>query len=215
MFTLNVDLKDLRNYSLALVGITIVAIIAIKTVVHCWFDEIPQNQVLNVMSAIGSLLSGIAAIGATSAAFIALNAWLRQIKVGKYLACIWDAKIEFTRFKARWCQWYLLKYDERNKDDSNIDYSDEELEKIHNNLISACISLDSIVTKEVYSWNDKSQELKCEWFRVKEYLENNPKPHNSETLLIEHESLPDLRKSFFKLIDDLLQELEELEKQYN
>ncbi|MDO6506612.1 hypothetical protein Q4506_05370 [Colwellia sp. 4_MG-2023] len=125
---MDAELKKLGIYSLVLVGIAVIATSAIFLVTYYLCDKDQLSNVLGVMGAIGSILSGIAAIIASAAALIAVKSWLKQLKVGKYLTCIWEAKVALSKLEVRFGRWHAKKYDSRDKGDENVDLLYQELE---------------------------------------------------------------------------------------
>ncbi|MFM5706531.1 hypothetical protein ACET7L_12335 [Aeromonas veronii] len=152
-------IKELIKYSVAFLcaAIIIMGVIALISIYQV--DQKSFSQTLSDLGSFGSFLSGVAAIIAAGAAAIGVTSWLKQLKFGKYLVCIWDVQVALRKLHAEQIMWYIYKYQERNEEVEFVSKLEKELEDSFNDLKIACHSLDSIVVKNGFIWSAKVSSL--------------------------------------------------------
>lgn len=208
-------IKELIKYSVAFFCVAIALMVVLAFISSYLVDQKAFSQTLSDLGSFGSFLSGIAAIIAAGAAALGVTSWLKQLKFGKHLYCIWDVQTALRKINAEEMIWYFHKYGKRNKESEFVSKLEKELEDSFNNLKKVCYSLDSVVVKKGFKWTMQINTLHHSWTQIKIYLETSDKPEGHQNILNENSTLVPLNSNFRNYMERCSKEIEKLENKYS
>ena len=210
----NIIIKELIKYSVAFLCAAIGTMGGLVLISTFQVDQKAFSQTLSDLGSFGSFLSGIAAIIIAGAAAIGVNSWLKQLKFGKHLVCIWDVQVALHKIHAEQIMWYIYKYQNRSEENELVSKLEKELEDSFNNLKKVCHSLDSIVVKRSFMWSMHISDLYHAWTQIKLHLETNLKPEEHKEIIDEISTLTPLNTNFSKAMKFCSKQIEKLENEY-
>ncbi|MCG8328776.1 MAG: hypothetical protein MI974_13880 [Chitinophagales bacterium] len=79
-------------------------------ILNASIDHNYLGVIMSYLSQIGSFLSGVGTVIAAIAAFYGVNSWIKQLRYGKYLTILWDAKVVIRKIYSLQMDWYIRKY---------------------------------------------------------------------------------------------------------
>lgn len=145
--------------------VSIVLVTALGLVI-AMVDFDSERSVVDYLSALASVVGGIAGLTAAVAAYFGVDAWKKQIMYGRYLAAIWDAKVHLRMLQRALTDSTILQAlmvyngNIQNADmKAELEASKKKLEEFEASFASSCAVLDKIVTKNDWEWQNYASEL--------------------------------------------------------
>lgn len=150
------------------IGFVVVSIISVAALGLIFsivgFDS--KGTTVEYISALGSLIGGIAGLSAAVAAYIGVDAWKKQIMYGRYLGAIWDAKVHLRMVQRALTDCTILQAvmvnNAHNKSDemkAELVANKTKLKELEGLFASSCGVLDRIVTKNDWEWQNYASDL--------------------------------------------------------
>ncbi|GAB0112174.1 hypothetical protein PA7559_34440 [Pseudoalteromonas distincta] len=179
-------------------------------------ENIAFNQILSNLSAVGGFLSGVGTIIVTVIAMMGLNTWSKQLKNGKFLTAIWEAKVLISKFDNEFYSWHaFLKSGIEELREQSIK-SESEIHFCINKLDDLSHQLDALSSRNKEKWQCNVRGLRMLFNDHKQYIISTDfssldvDSHASETKRVLQ--LFENKKVY---IDKLQCELDDLERQWN
>ncbi len=152
-------------FKIGFVVVSIVLVTALGLVV-AMVDFDSDRSVVDYISALGSLVGGVAGLTAAVAAYFGVDAWKRQIMYGRYLAAIWDAKVHLRMIQRALTDCSILQafmayngHTQNAEMKAKLETSKKKLEEFEASFASSCAVLDKVVTKNDWEWQNYASEL--------------------------------------------------------
>lgn len=119
------------------------------------------DKAFNYISAAGTLMGGLAGVGAVSVAAYGLSTWRKQLYHGKYLSVIWDVKVALGKVEADWVKLSVnsLSLDPKNAAEVYEFLQNSDFKKSLDMFKSSCQILDRLVEKRGWLWTNRAGEL--------------------------------------------------------
>ncbi len=178
-------------------------------------EKITFNQILSNLSAVGGFLSGVGTIIVTVIAMTGLNTWSKQLKNGKFLTAIWEAKVLISKFDNEFYSWHaFFKSGTEELKEQSIK-SEFEMYSCINKLDDLSHQLDTLSSQNKEAWQCNVRGLSMLFNDHKQYLISTDfsslgaEIHTSEAIRVHQ--LFDNKKMY---ITRLQCELDELEQQW-
>lgn len=148
----------------------VVTLIILVTAAGLLFLIVPigsESGILEYLSVLASLLGGVAGLTAAVAAFMGIDAWKKQITHGRYLAAIWDAKVNLRKVQGALIECSVIQSVQVNKTDDQFEQLEkdlairkEQLKACESDFKDSCGVLDRVVTKNDWEWQNHASHLK-------------------------------------------------------
>lgn len=178
-------------------------------------EKITFNQLLGNLSSFGGFLSGVGTLIITIIAMTGLNTWSKQLKNGKFLTAIWEAKVLISKFDNEFYTWHaFFKSDTEELKEQSIK-SESEIHSCINKLFELSHQLDVLSSQNKEAWQRNVRGLIMLFNDHERYLISidsrslDAEIHASESIRV-HQLLEN-RKMY---ITKLQCELDELEQQW-
>jgi len=154
---------DLYKIGFIVVSLVLVTVVGLLVSIASFNQEI---SAVDYISALGSLVGGVAGLSAAVAAFVGVDAWKKQIMYGRYLSAIWDAKVNLRMVQRALTDCSLMqgvmvnnphiKSDEMK---AELAVNKEKLKELQDSFEASCGVLDKIVTKNDWEYQNYASEL--------------------------------------------------------
>jgi FtsZ-binding cell division protein ZapB len=178
-------------------------------------EKITFAQILSNLSSVGGFLSGVGTIIVTVIAMTGLNIWSKQLKNGKFLTAIWEAKVLISKFDNEFNTWHtFLKSDTEELKEQSIK-SESEIHSCIKKLNDLSHQLDALSSQNKDVWQCNVRGLSMLFNDYEQYLIStdfsslDAKSYASEVIRVHQ--LFENRKVY---ITRLQCELDELEQQW-
>ena len=170
-------------------------------------DEL--SLLLTDLGSFGSFLSGIGTIIAAVAAAIGVDNWVKQLKFGKYLEVIWNAKVAIRKVHSSEMDWYIANYayiqSQVSERETDLTHKSNKLAQDFQYLKDSFHQLDQIVIKEQFLWANYASHLESKWIEIKWQMEENS---------LSSRDLPKLNSAFSDYYNQLMEKLEAIEAKF-
>lgn len=181
-----------------------------------------KSTIINMenIDKLGSYLSGIGTVVAAAAALYGVNGWIKQLKYGKYLDIIWEAKTNIRKVFLDEMNWYIQKYQGMSVTEvtktlrDNIEHSEAKLKASHQELLTSFNKIDQIIDKKDFTWANYCSEFKTSWLKIENQL-LIPRHKEAKKNIEADIELARLNEIFQNNYYFLLNELEKLENTYS
>jgi hypothetical protein len=110
------------------------------------------SQTLSDLGAFGSFLSGMGTIIAAGVAAYGVDTWSKQLKSGKYLALIWEAKALVSKFNNAFFFWHAFYKIDSQELKVKSDKCYKEMMECTDTLSHLAFQLDALGSSEQETW---------------------------------------------------------------
>lgn len=205
--------------------ICLVMLITVATISSLIISNNHNSNVLtSALSAYGSIFGGTAGLIVAVAAISGLDTWKKQIRHGKYLTLIWEAKVHLRRIesslsKAKVYLIFTVTKDSTEKSIEEFRVAERQLKKEIQNASDTCKAIDKLITRNGWLNSNDLGFIEGAWLKYKtdyqeSYIELTENPtEESINTYIAHFEINNINaikiESWIRKIDDRLDQMEE------
>jgi len=178
-------------------------------------EKITFNQILSNLSAVGGFLSGVGTIIVTVIAMTGLNTWSKQLKNGKFLTAIWEAKVLISKFDNEFYFWHAFYKSGAEELKLLSQKCENEIHLCLNNLHDLSHQLDALSSQNKETWKRNIRGLNMLFNEHKQYIDSTDfTSSDSENHAAEAKRALQLFENKKMYVAKLQSELDTLEKQW-
>jgi hypothetical protein len=135
----------------------------------CHTDK-PFNQTLSNLGAFGGFLSGVCTVILTVVAIMGLNTWSKQLKSGKFLTAIWEAKVLICKFDNAFYSWHAFYKLGAEELKELSEKCEAEIHSCLNKLDDLSHQLDALSSQNKETWQRNVRGLSMLFNEHKQYI---------------------------------------------
>jgi hypothetical protein len=208
-------IKEFIKYSLAFLFITVIIMGVVVLISIDQAEKITFNQILGNLSSVGGFLSGVGTIIVTVIAMAGFNTWSKQLKNGKVLTVIWEAKVLICKFDNTFYSWHAFYKSGAEESKKLREKCEAEIHSCLNKLDDLSHQLDALSSQNKETWQCNVRGLRMLLSDHKRYLiytefSSSDAESDASNAIRVHQLLEN-RKIY---INGLQSELDTLEKQW-
>ena len=174
-------------------------------------EKITFNQILGNLSSVGGFLSGVGTIIVTVIAMAGFNTWSIQLKNGKFLTAIWEAKVLICKFDNAFYSWHAFYKSGAEESKKLSEKCEAEIHSCLNELDDLSHQLDALSSQNKETWQRNVRGLRMLFNEHKQYLISTDFSSSDGEGAIRVHQLRENRKMYIKRLQS---ELDTLEKQW-
>ena len=174
-------------------------------------EKITFNQILGNLSSVGGFLSGVGTLIVTVIAMVGLNTWSKQLKNGKFLTAIWEAKVSICKFDNAFYSWHAFYKSDAEELKKLSEKCEAEIHSCLNELGDLSHQLDALSSQNKDVWQRNVRGLRMLFSDHKRYLISTDFSSLDEEGAIRVHQLFENRKMYIKRLQS---ELDTLENQW-
>jgi hypothetical protein len=208
-------IKEFIKYSLAFLFITVIIMGVVVLVSIDQTEKITFNQILGNLSSVGGFLSGLGTIIVTIIAMAGFNTWSKQLKNGKFLTAIWEAKVVICKLDNAFLSWHKFYKSGAEELKELSEKCEAEIHSCLNKLDDLSNQLDALSSQNKETWQCNVRGLSMlfndheEYLISKDFSSLDAESHASEAIRVHQ--LFENRKMYIRRLQC---ELDTLEKQW-
>lgn len=134
-----------------------------------------------IISSVGALLGGFAALVAAVAACYGINAWKKQLRYQRELSIIWDALSSVRKVQLAWVRWLAFAMQMYRQVDitNGEDPTEKDLVTALEVLAHLFGDIDQLIVRNEFEWSNYATELRNEMSAAKHLIADYQKNRHS------------------------------------
>jgi hypothetical protein len=163
-------IKELVKYTLVFLLIAVLSIGVVVLVSIDQTEKITFNQILGNLSSVGGFLSGVSTLIVTVIAMAGFNTWSKQLKNGKVLTAIWEAKVLICKFDNAFYSWHAYYKSGEEELKKLSEKCETEIHSCLNELEDLSHQLDALSSQNKETWQCNVRGLRMLLSEHERYL---------------------------------------------